>query len=65
MFIVIPEMPSKTFVMVSKKLPYHFNEKPFNKRTMLHLLYYVGVCKNACKLWHNTLCFAKGAEEDI
>ena len=25
MFFVIPEMPSKTFVMVLKKLPDHFN----------------------------------------
>ena len=25
MFFVIPEMPSKTFVMILKKLPYHFN----------------------------------------
>ena len=27
MFFVIPEMPSKTFVMVEKKLPDHFKEK--------------------------------------
>ena len=26
MFFVIPEMPSKTFVMVLKKLPDHFNK---------------------------------------
>ena len=26
-FFVIPEMPSKTFVMVLKKLPDHFNNK--------------------------------------
>ena len=26
MFFVIPEMPSKTFVMVLKKLPDHFKE---------------------------------------
>ena len=26
MFFVIPEMPSKTFVMVKKKLPDHFKE---------------------------------------
>ena len=27
MFFVIPEMPSKTFVMLQKKLPDHFNNK--------------------------------------
>ena len=27
MFFVIPEMPSKTFVMLYKKLPDHFNNK--------------------------------------
>ena len=28
MFFVIPEMPSKTFVMVLKKLPDHFKVRP-------------------------------------
>ena len=28
MFFVIPEMPSKTFVMLYKKLPGHFKIKP-------------------------------------
>ena len=27
MFFVIPEMPSKTFVMLYKKLPDHFDQK--------------------------------------
>ena len=27
MLFVIPEMPSKTFVIVSKKLPDHFNRE--------------------------------------
>ena len=27
MFFVIPEMPSKTFVMLLKKLPEHFKNK--------------------------------------
>ena len=29
MFFVIPELPSKTFVMVQKKLPDHLNESYF------------------------------------
>ena len=28
LFFVIPEIPSKTFVMVKKKLPEHFKPKP-------------------------------------
>ena len=36
MFFVIPEMPSKTFVMVLKKLPDHFkmSKKGSSKRTL-------------------------------
>ena len=32
MFFVIPEMPSKTFVMLYKKLPDHFNVKRYTLR---------------------------------
>ena len=32
---VIPEMPSKTFVMVLKKLPDHFNEKQLHRGASL------------------------------
>ena len=38
MFFVIAEMPSKTFIMVLKKLPDHFNEIAGNKQTT-HMLY--------------------------
>ena len=33
MFFVIPEMPSKTFVMVLKKLPDHFKELCLDVKT--------------------------------
>ena len=33
MFFIIPEMPSKAFVMVKKKLPDHFNLKSGSGRS--------------------------------
>mgnify|MGYP006864200861 CR=1 FL=1 len=32
MFFVIPEMPSKTFVMIDKKLPDHFKKGKCRKK---------------------------------
>ena len=39
MFFVIPEMPSKTFVIVLKKLPDHFNSEGFAFNMYYILLY--------------------------
>ena len=52
MFFVIPEMPSKTFVMVLKKLPDHFNalvNQDANVRLEEMMLFFPRIAFTGCK----------------